>query len=48
MFQIFLNLMETSAISIQSIIIRVVTHIAKSQEAENNINENIKEDWAKY
>ena len=31
-----------------SIIISVVARIASSQEAENVINENIKEEWAKY
>ena len=31
-----------------SIIISVVARIASGQEAENVINEDIKEEWAKY
>ena len=46
-FQIFLNLVEIFAISICSVIISIVTRTASSKEAENNINENIEEEWFK-
>ena len=43
-----MKLVKISAISIQSIIINVVTHIASSQKDENVINKNIEEEWANY
>ena len=40
--------MKVSAISIQGIIVSIVAHFTSSQEAENVINENIEDEWAKY
>ena len=40
-FQIFLDLVEISALCIYSIIISVVSHIASSQEAENVIDKSV-------